>query len=131
MADNRIYYPQQPVLPIGKAAYNPKTSNSSKPVAANEPPFSQVLGQELTGLKFSQHALDRLETRNIALNKTDLAKISGAVEKAAQKGARESLILMDNLALVVSVKNRTVITAMDGGSVRDNVFTNIDSAVII
>ena len=59
-------------------------------------------------------------------------QLKSAVDKAAQKGARESLILMNNdLALVVSVTNRTVITAMDGASIRDNVFTNIDSAVIV
>ena len=59
-------------------------------------------------------------------------QLKSAVDKAAQKGARESLILMNNdLALVVSVTNRTVITAMDGSSIRDNVFTNIDSAVIV
>ncbi|MBP2653114.1 MAG: flagellar operon protein [Firmicutes bacterium] len=131
MADNRIYYPQQPVIPLGKPAYAPKTPNSSKPAAGNEQLFGQILEQELTGLKFSQHAIERLATRNIKLGNAELAKISGAVEKAAQKGSKDSLILMDNIALVVSVKNRTVITAMDGASVKDNVFTNIDSAVIV
>ncbi|MBP2642424.1 MAG: flagellar operon protein [Firmicutes bacterium] len=130
MADNRIFYPQQPVIPIGKPNFAPKTANSTKPAAVDQP-FSQVLTQELSGLKFSQHAIERLANRNISLNKTDLAKLNSAVEKAAQKGARDSLILMDNLALLVSVKNRTVITAMDGASVKDNVFTNIDSAVIV
>ena len=61
-----------------------------------------------------------------------MAKLSTAVHKAAQKGAKESLILMNNeLALVVSIANKTVITAMDGPSLKDNVFTNIDSAVIV
>ncbi|HEX3047301.1 MAG TPA: flagellar biosynthesis protein, partial [Bacillota bacterium] len=54
-----------------------------------------------------------------------------AVNKAEAKGARESLILMDQMALVVSIKNRTVITAVDNESLKDNVFTNIDSAVIV
>ena len=54
-----------------------------------------------------------------------------AVDKMAQKGARESLIYMNDMAFVVSVANRTVITAMDGKSARENIFTNIDSAAIL
>lgn len=60
-----------------------------------------------------------------------MAKLHTAIEKASNKGARESLILMDDLALVVSIKNKTVITAIDGANIKENVFTNIDSAVII
>ncbi len=129
MTDNRILYPQQPILPVQKPSQAPPASSAK--TADNQPSFNQVLAQELAGVKFSQHAIQRLSSRNIKLDGSDLAKISGAVDKAAQKGARDSLILMDNLALVVSVKNRTVITAMDGTNIRDNVFTNIDSAVIV
>lgn len=130
MTDNRILYPQQPILP----AQRPGQGTSAPPAAKTadgQQSFDQVLAQELTGVRFSQHAIQRLSSRNIQLDRGDLAKLSGAVDKAAQKGARDSLILMDNLALVVSVKNRTVITAMDGANIRDNVFTNIDSAVIV
>lgn len=129
MTDNRILYPQQPILPVQKPSQAPQ--GAAARAADNQPSFDQVLAQELAGVKFSQHAIQRLSSRNIQLDRGDLAKISGAVDKAAQKGARDSLILMDNLALVVSVKNRTVITAMDGNNIRDNVFTNIDSAVIV
>lgn len=130
MTDNRIFYAQQPILPINKPAA--PANQPSRPAAASQPAFNQILEKELTGLKFSQHALQRLQTRNIKLDKADLDKLSSAVDKAAQKGARDSLILMNNdLALVVSVKNRTVITAMDGAGMKDNVFTNIDSAVIV
>lgn len=129
MTDNRIYY-QQPILPVQKPSQAPSAQPSAKTPDSGQS-FNQVLAQELAGVKFSQHALQRLSSRNIQLDGGDLAKISGAVDKAAQKGARDSLILMDNLALVVSVKNRTVITAMDGANIRDNVFTNIDSAVIV
>jgi len=125
MTDNRIYYPQQPILPVPKSGQQPVRP------AENQPSFGQVLEQELAGVKFSQHALQRLSSRNINLDRADLAKLSGAVDKAAQKGARDSLILMNDLALVVSVKNRTVITAMDGATIKENVFTNIDSAVIV
>lgn len=131
MTDNRIYYPQRPVLPINKPA-TVLPGTSSKAPATTSASFNQILEQELTGVKFSQHAIQRLESRNIQLNQTDMDKLNGAVEKVAQKGAKESLILMNNdLALIVSVKNKTVITAMDGTSIKDNVFTNIDSAVIV
>ncbi|MDU4959903.1 MAG: TIGR02530 family flagellar biosynthesis protein [Sporomusaceae bacterium] len=105
---------------------------AAKPVlAAGMPAFGQVLNQEIAGVKFSQHAQERLLTRNISLGRSELSKLSSALDKAAAKGARESLVLMDNLALVVSVKNRTVITAVDSASLKNNVFTNIDSAVIV
>lgn len=129
MTDNRIYYPQHPIIPAAKPVQAPSAQPSAKP--AGDQSFGRILDQELTGVKFSQHALQRLASRNISLDGGDLAKLSGAVDKAAQKGARDSLILMKDLALVVSVKNRTVITAMDGANLKDNVFTNIDSAVIV
>jgi flagellar operon protein len=131
MTDNRIYYQQQPILPVSKPPV-PSSGKSSNLSTAASIPFNKILEQELTGVKFSQHAMQRLESRKIQLNQADIEKLNGAVEKAAQKGAKESLVLMSNdLALIVSVKNKTVITAMDGASVKDNVFTNIDSAVIV
>lgn len=133
MADNRIYNPYQPIAPV-ISPVKPTTAQADarthKPTAGSS--FNQLLAQEIAGVKFSQHALQRLNSRKIQLDSTQLAKLSQAVEKAAQKGAKESLILMnDSLAFVVSVKNKTVITALDGTSIKDNVFTNIDSAVII
>jgi len=82
-------------------------------------------------LKFSAHAKSRLVSRGIDLNPEDLVKLQQAVDKAGQKGSRESLILSDKGAFVVSVKNNTVITAVDKESLKDNVFTNIDSTVWI
>lgn len=82
-------------------------------------------------LKVSGHAKTRLESRNIELGQAEWQRVLGGVEKAAAKGAKESLVMVDNVALVVSVKNRTVITAVDSEHLRDNVFTNIDSAVIV
>ena len=81
-------------------------------------------------LRFSKHAQKRLASRNIELTSGDLAKIEQAVDTARRKGGRDSLVLMGDLALVVSVKNNTVITAVDENSSKENVFTNIDSAVI-
>lgn len=101
--------------------------NSNVETASNS--FEKLLQQNM--LKFSNHAVKRLEQRGIEIPSEQLSRISDAVDQAAAKGSKESLILMNDMALIVNVKNRTVVTAMDGGSMKDNVFTNIDSAVII
>lgn len=129
MMDSRFYLANQPIQPIQTPAAGKPRSVGTPSMGAG---FEQVLNQAIGGVKFSQHATQRLQTRNINLTQTQMNQLNNAVEKAAQKGAKESLILMDkDLALVVSVTNRTVITAMDGASIKDNVFTNIDSAVIV
>ena len=98
-----------------------------------EPGFGEVFHQALKGqsLKFSLHAQKRLDTRGIRLNQQQISDLEGAVEKARSKSARESLILMEDCAFVVSVPNKTVITVIDGENLKENVFTNIDSAVIV
>lgn len=95
--------------------------------------FARVLDQKLPtqGVKFSQHAQERLRARNITFSPNDLANLEGAVNNVAQKGGKESLVMMGDSALVVSIKNRTVVTAMDRSQMKGNVFTNIDSAVVI
>lgn len=116
----------------------PVTPSPGKPVAKTgtgtwaqfETIFQEQLAEQ-SGIKFSAHALKRLETRQISLGNQEMALLKDAVNKAEAKGAKESLILMDRMALVVSIKNRTVITAVDEASLKDNVFTNIDSAVIV
>ncbi|MEO7040333.1 MAG: TIGR02530 family flagellar biosynthesis protein [Candidatus Elarobacter sp.] len=82
-------------------------------------------------LKFSAHAQQRLESRNIRLSADDVAKMNAMADKAAAKGAKQSLFMMRDTAMVVSITNRTVITAVDQQSMKENVFTNIDSAAII
>ena len=82
-------------------------------------------------LKVSGHAQTRLASRNIELGKAEWERVMAGVDKAAAKGAKDSLVMIDDIALVVSVKNRTVITAVDKESLKDNVFTNIDSAVVV
>ena len=95
-------------------------------------PFARVLDEKLqqSSLKVSAHAERRLKARNIQFTPEQLELLENAVEKARAKGGRETLILLDDVALVVSVANRTVITAIDGDSLKENVFTQIDSAVI-
>lgn len=85
----------------------------------------------LEKLKFSNHAVDRMQARGIRFTPEEMGKIQGAVAKAAGKGSRESLLITDNAALIVSVKDNTVVTVMDKASLKDNVFTNIDSTVMI
>lgn len=95
--------------------------------------FAEILERVQGGrktLQFSGHALKRLEDRNISLNESDLARINEAVERAAEKGSRETLILDGDNAFVVNVKNKTVITAVDQMELRERVFTKIDSAVL-
>ncbi|GAC1660162.1 MAG: hypothetical protein NVS4B13_08170 [Candidatus Elarobacter sp.] len=82
-------------------------------------------------LKFSAHAQQRLESRNIRLTSDDVAKMNAMADKAAAKGAKQSLFMMRDVAMVVSITNRTVITAVDQSSMKENVFTNIDSAAIL
>ncbi len=107
----------------------------SQPNAASFPDILQQL-QKNQKLHFSAHAQNRLSDRDIQLTPEALTKLTEAVDRAADKGARDALVLMpgaasgDDLALVVSVANRTVITAVDGDHLNGNVFTHIDSAVI-
>ncbi|HEY8462556.1 MAG TPA: TIGR02530 family flagellar biosynthesis protein [Bacillota bacterium] len=124
-----IHFPQiDPKLQTG--SLKTKTPGQHGAGVSFENIFREKLEEETT-VKFSAHALKRLESRQISFSQKDLALLKDAVNRAEAKGARESLILMDQLALVVSIKNRTVITAVDGNSMKDNVFTNIDSAVIV
>ena len=84
-----------------------------------------------TALKFSNHAIDRMRSRGIGFQPDEMQKIASAVEKAAAKGAKDTLVLSGDNALIVSVKNKTVVTVMDRAAMKENVFTNIDSTVVL
>jgi len=127
---DQIYFPEQIKITT------PQPSRAKAPPAAGSgsKPFARVLDERLPvsqGVKFSQHAQDRLTARGINLSEADIQKLNGAVDSVAQKGGKDSLIMMGDAAFVVSVKNRTVVTAMDRANMRGNVFTNIDSAMIV
>ena len=83
------------------------------------------------GVKFSNHAVERMQTRGIAFNKADMDKLNDAVSRAASKGSKDTLVLMNDAALIVSVKNKTVVTVMDKAALKENVFTNIDSTIVM
>lgn len=85
----------------------------------------------LPTLRFSTHAQQRLHDRNIQFSDADRARIAESADLAAAKGSREALLLMDRLALVVGVPNRTVITVVDAPTADPAVFTNIDSVVVM
>lgn len=111
LIQNRPAQPSGPVKETGKG-----------------PDFESILANRL---KVSAHAKTRLESREIELDAAAWERVMEGVDRAAKKGARESLVMVDDVALIVSVKNRTVITAVDQEKLKDNVFTNIDSAVIV
>ena len=95
----------------------------------------QVSGVDLASvrqpLKFSAHAMQRLQDRKITLDPATMTRLNTAIDKAAAKGVQDTLVLTKDAALIVSVKNRTVVTAMDRNALDGNVFTNIDGAVVV
>ncbi|HWI51251.1 MAG TPA: TIGR02530 family flagellar biosynthesis protein [Symbiobacteriaceae bacterium] len=128
---NRIFIGPRPGGPIGQPGpAQPRGPQSSPPAGTFQKLLDSAIAQPV---KLSGHAQERLNQSKQPLTEAELKELAGAVDRAAQKGARDALVLMRNrdLALVVSVKNRTVITAVDGDRVKENIFTNIDSAVIL
>lgn len=104
-----------------------KTTESKKETVS----FQEVLNAKVEQkVKFSKHANQRLENRNIELSEDQLERLNQGVGQARTKQIQESLVMMDNLAFIVNVKNNTVITAMEQGE-SGQVFTNIDGAVIV
>ena len=100
------------------------------PSFADELQRSQGAAPGNGGVQFSKHALERVQRRGIDANPAKLRRLNHGVDLAAGKNARDAVVMVDNTAFVVSVKNRTVITAIDSAQMRHHVFTNIDSAVV-
>lgn len=82
-------------------------------------------------VKFSKHASNRLSERDIELTQNQLERLNEGAQKASEKGIKESLVIVDSLAFIVNIPKKTVITAMDQMGTKDNIFTNIDGAVVI
>jgi flagellar operon protein len=100
--------------------------------AASGRAFAQVLDAKLDGeLRFSAHAQARLKSREIPLSDEDRGRLAAATSEAARKGSREALLLMGDLGFIVSVPNRTVITALDSSKLDGGIVTGIDAAVLI
>lgn len=123
-------------LPPVPAIQNPDGVRPSQKsgAAQRSAEFRVALEHELAQpdpVTFSAHAQSRLLSRNIQLNDAQMERLNLGVSQAAGKGARDSLVLLDQLALIVSVQNRRVITAVDSRQFSGSVFTQIDSAVIV
>ncbi len=114
---------------VAPEAPKAQTQPQLKPGQAS---FEQVLSQiGRKELKFSKHALERLSSRQIELSPQELNRISEAVDRAEAKGVKEALILMNDKVFIASVKSKTIITASTEEQLKNNVFTQIDGAVII
>ncbi len=118
-----IRFPVPPSIPEGTGKTGPKPGGA----------FDALLRREIDQreVRFSRHAVDRMSSRNIRVGPEEMAKIRQAMDHAVRKGAKDSLFMTDQHAFIVSVENRTVVTAMDRSSMRNNLFTHIDSAVIL
>ncbi|NMB38717.1 MAG: flagellar protein [Firmicutes bacterium] len=128
MMGNDFKVPRKiPLIPISRPV-KPAVRHTGKPKSE----FGDILQQKIdsSSLKFSAHAQKRMTANRVSLSDNQIFELEQAVKKVEQKGGKESLIVINDLAFVVSISNRTVITAIDQGRMKDNVFTNIDSAVI-
>ena len=113
---------------------NNTVNNKTAVKEASSVPFREILKSkqnavQASELKFSKHANERLASRNIDLTDEQMARLETGAKKAGEKGINESLVMVDDLAFIVNIKNSTVITAINDGE--DKVITNIDGAVII
>lgn len=129
---SKIYGPQVPrAQQIGQIGTSiATTASQTQSVTSTKSEFQRILDEKTGKLDFSAHAEKRLAQRGIELSQDDIDRLTQAVDRADTKGAKESLVLLNGQAFVVSVSNRTVITAIDMESLKENVITNIDSAVI-
>jgi flagellar operon protein len=129
MKIQKHYYPS---IEQVQSSYNNKFPKHITP--ERQQSFDKILEKEKTlqqALKFSKHANERLTSRSIELSQDQMERLQDGVNKAKSKGIKESLVLMDDIAFVVNVPNRTVITAMEQEKTEEQIFTNIDGAVII
>lgn len=120
-----------PFMPVGGANALQNSGKLSSPGTKGIGKFDSIFQEELQKVKFSGHALERLESRNIELNGMQLGKLNDAINTAKEKGSKEALVLMDEQAFIVSVQNNTVITVLDKNTMGNNFIGNIDSAVLV
>ena len=118
----------------------PQDINTERKSDQKGPSFQDILKEKsqvptatpgIQNLNFSAHAIDRMASRGIKLQPGDMQKLEDAVDKAQKKGSKDTLLLLGESAFIVNVKNRTVVTAMDRAMMKENVFTNIDSTIVL
>jgi len=127
MSDQITIIPQ-PINPVHSSASRIKRPGSVSGTGNFDQLLQHKIGQG--PVKFSKHATIRMESRGISFSDQQIARLESAVSQVSAKGGKESLVMLDDAALVVSVKNDTVVTVVDREQLKNNVFTNIDSAVI-
>ncbi len=120
-----VYAPQT------QTVQNPQPQNKTETASSFADMLQEVSRKSGANLTFSKHALARLDARQIEVSPQLVEKMSDAVDKAGTKGVTEALILNGDTAFIVNVPNRTVVTSMNGGEMKENIFTNIDGAVIL
>jgi flagellar operon protein len=112
----------------GAAPQTAQPSKAARPAAG--PSFAQTLASQCAPeIRFSNHAQKRLQTRDIQLSDENVNRLAGAIDKAEKRGGKSSLVLVDDLAFIVNVPDRLVVTALDAGHRGEGVFTQIDSVV--
>ena len=115
--------------------YLKKSTKTNEQVNSQGLSFEEIwkkkTGETDTELRFSKHAANRLADRSINLSDNQLNRLTEGAKKAGEKGIKETLVMVDQLAFIVNVPNNTVITAMDQTQANENIFTNIDGAVIM
>lgn len=124
--NDRITIIPQPLVPPQRQGTKPQAK------ATGGASFDQLLQNRIEQgqVKFSKHATERMNSRGIQFSANQMQRLESAVSQVNAKGGKESLVMLDDTALVVSVKNETVVTVVDKSQLKNNVFTNIDSAVI-
>lgn len=119
-------------LNVNKVGSKQDSVNSTKKINQTQSQFQNLLSEKLNQnqLTFSSHASKRLAMRGIELTGKDIESLKQAVDLAASKGSKDALVMHEKAAFVISIKNRTVITAIDDSNMKERIITNIDSAVI-
>lgn len=108
-----------------------QSDNNHESSGTSSVSFQDIFLQKKDEVKFSKHADARLKQRDIQLTDEQMSRLNEGTQKAGSKGIKESLVILDNLAFIVNTENRTVVTAMDAAASDENIYTNIDGAVII
>lgn len=115
------------LTPVG-GVNEPKPATQNLPSGPKNSDFQKLLDGHLT---LSQHAQTRIQARSIPWDAEMEKRISAGIDVANQKGSREALILADDVAVIANVRSRTIVTAMDRTQMKEQIFTNIDSAVLV
>lgn len=130
---NELYFNRMPIV-TGTPTLERQPPAKPKTKETADVSFQEMLQstmQAQRALTFSKHAAQRVEQRGIELTENSLARLDEGVRLARQKGLDDTLILVDQTAFLVSVKDNRVITTVNHGDLKGNVFTNIDGTVII